>query len=229
MIKREHYIKQIRGFYDSDLIKVITGIRRCGKSVILEEIKDEISKTSANIIYLNFENVIIADKISNGKELLNYVNEHKKEGKCYIFLDEIQNIDGRAEAVKTLRLSDNSVFISGSNSKLLSNEFLNQLSGRFVSFRVRQFVYKEIIEYSRELNFTPDIGDYLIWGGFPKRFEFKTKEDQRRYLNDLDSTIVIHDPISRYGIKKRLYSRNSQIMSYAAILGFSQQNPYTIT
>ncbi len=235
MIKREHYIKQIRGFYDSDLIKVIAGIHRCGKSAILDEIREEISKTSSNIIYLNFENILTLDKISSGRDLLNYINANKKDGRCYIFLDEIQNIERWAEAVKTLRLSDNSVFISGSNSKLLSSEFLNELSGRFVSFQIRPFVYKEIIEYSKELGFNPDIGDYLIWGGFPKRFEFKTKDDQIRYLNDIDSTIVIHDLISRYGIKKEILFRklanyvllsNSRIFSANSIYDYIKNEHY---
>ena len=229
MIKREHYLNQIRGFYESDLIKVITGIRRCGKSVILEEIKDEISQKSNNVIYLNFENIITLEKISSGLELLKYVEENRNDGKCYIFLDEVQNVKDWANAVKTLRLGDNSVFISGSNSKLLSNEFLNELSGRFVSFQIRPFVYKEIIEYAKELNFQPDVGDYLVWGGFPKRFEFKNKEDQIRYLTDIDSTIIIHDLISRYHIKKEtlfkkfvayVLKSNSRIFSNKSIYDY---------
>ena len=77
---------------------------------------------------------------------------HKKEGKCFIFLDEIQNLENWQEACKTLRLENNSVFIIGSNSKLLSKEFTKELSGRYVSFRIRPFIYKEILEYAKELN-----------------------------------------------------------------------------
>jgi uncharacterized protein len=235
LIKREHYLSQIRGFYDSDLIKVITGIRRCGKSVILDEIREEISQKTDNIIYLNFENVLTLSSISSGMELISYVNKYRKPGKCYIFLDEIQNIEDWANAVKTLRLEDNSVFISGSNSKLLSHEFLNELSGRFVSFQIRPFVYKEIVEYARELNFVPDVGDYLVWGGFPKRFEFQKKEDQIKYLSEIDSTIIIHDLISRYKIRKEILFRklvnyvlksNSRIFSAKSIYDYIKNEYY---
>ena len=120
VIKREHYIEQIREFYDSDLIKIIIGIRRCGKSVILEQVMSEIKIKSDNVIYLNFEDKKILNKIVNGDGLLNYVENNRKKGKCYVFLDEIQLLDNYVDAVKTLRLHDNSVFITGSNSKILS-------------------------------------------------------------------------------------------------------------
>lgn len=201
MIKREHYIKNIRTFYDSDLIKIITGIKRCGKSVILEQVISEIKEKTDNVIYLNFEDKKTKDKIIDGDALINYVEENRKQGKCYIFLDEVQVIDNWSEAVKTLRLYDNSVFVTGSNSKLLSKEFTKELSGRYVSFRIRPFVYKEIKEYAKELNIEVPVIDYIIWGGFPKRFEFNG-EARNIYLKDLEDTIVINDLINRYKIKK---------------------------
>ena len=205
MIYREHYINPVREFYDSDLIKIITGIRRCGKSVILEQIKDEIGKKSKNIIELNFEDKRIISNIPNANSLIEYIDTHKnKESKCYIFLDEVQNVSDWQEACKTLRLDNNSLFITGSNSKLLSKEFTKELSGRYVSFRVRPFVYKEIEEYCKELGKDCSISDYLVWGGFPKRFEFNTIEAQKRYLDDLDDTIVINDLINRYNIQNYL-------------------------
>jgi len=202
MINREHYIKPIREFYESDLIKIITGIRRCGKSVILNQIKEEISKSTNNIIELNFEDKRVYSTIKNADDLINYVDTHKKEGKCYLFFDEIQILDDWHLACKTLRLDNNSIFITGSNSKLLAREFTKELSGRYVSFQIRPFVYKEILEYCKELNKECSISDYLIWGGFPKRFEFDSLESQRKYLNDLDETIVINDLINRYKIRK---------------------------
>lgn len=132
----------------------------------------------------------------------------EKNGKCYIFLDEIQTLDGWQDACKTLRLDDNSVFITGSNSKLLSKEFTKELSGRYVSFRVRPFVYKEILEYTKELGKECTVTDYLVWGGFPKRFEFNTEDAQIRYLNDLDDTIVINDLMNRYKINKENLFKN---------------------
>lgn len=164
MIYREHYISKIREFYNSDLIKIITGIRRCGKSVILEQVKDEIKIKTDNIISLNFEDKRILNTIKNGDELITYIEKNRKEGKCYVFLDEVQMLDDWQNACKTLRLYDISVFITGSNSKLLSKEFTKELSGRYVSFRIRPFVYKEILEYTKELKKDVSITDYIIWG-----------------------------------------------------------------
>ena len=202
MIYREHYIEKVREFYESDLIKIITGIRRSGKSIILEQIMREIGNKTDNIIYLNFEDKRVCANIKDGNALIEYVEAHKREGKCYLFFDEIQVLDGWQDACKTLRLYYYSLFITGSNSKLLSGEFTKELSGRYVSFRIRPFVYKEILEYSKELKKEISITDYLVWGGFPKRFEFDTSDAQRRYLNDLDDTIIINDLIYRYKIRK---------------------------
>ncbi len=202
MILREHYIEEVRPFYDSDLIKIITGIRRSGKSIILEQIAEEIRSNNDNIIYLNFEDKKVSANIRTSDMLIEYVEENRKYGKCYLFFDEIQELEGWQDACKTLRLYDNSIFITGSNSELLSGEFAKELSGRFVSFRVRPFVYKEISEYASQLGKEISISDYLVWGGFPKRFEFETASAQERYLNDLHDTIVINDLIKRYKIKK---------------------------
>lgn len=203
MIIREKYLAPIREFYESDLVKVLTGIRRCGKSFVLEMIRDEIKKKSDNIIFLNFEKSSDFEKAPNAKSLLSYVENNRKEGKCYIFLDEIQEVEDWNKAVKDLRLSNASVFITGSNSKLLSNEFLTLLSGRFVSFQIRPFVYHEIQQFCREENKDPITPlDYLIWGGFPGRLYLSNKESIKSYLNDLENTIVINDLIRRYKINK---------------------------
>ncbi len=214
MIKREKYIAEIRGFYDSDLIKVITGVRRCGKSVILEQIKDEILKKSNNTISIDFEDKAEARTIETWSDIVTYVKDHRNEGLCYVFLDEIQEIENWVIAVKSLRKENCSVFITGSNSKLLSSEFTKELSGRFVSFRIRPFIYKELLSYASELGKTMTISDYLVWGGFPKRIEL-SPSDQRRYLNDLDETIVINDIIRRYNIKK--FSDFKKVVSFVLI------------
>lgn len=236
MIYREHYISQIREFYDSDLIKIITGIRRSGKSVILEQVKDEIKNKTDNIISLNFEDKRILNTIKDGDSLIAYVEQNRKKGKCYVFLDEVQMLDDWQNACKTLRLYDMSVFITGSNSKLLSKEFTKELSGRYVAFRIRPFVYKEILEYTKELKKECSITDYLIWGGFPKRFEFNTNEATIRYLNDLDDTIVINDLINRYHIKKEklfkdlvnfILKSNGRIISAKSIHKYIKDNHET--
>lgn len=226
MIKREHYIEKIREFYDSDLIKIITGIRRCGKSILLEQVKEEIGAKTNNIIYLNFEDKKTLNLIKSSDGLLDYVENNRKKGKCYIFLDEIQLLNDYQEAVKTLRLYNNSVFITGSNSKILSKEFTKDFSGRYVSFRIKPFVYKEILEYSKELNINTSIIDYIVWGGFPKRFEFNSEEARVRYLSDLEDTIIINDLITRFNIKKTdlfkslvefILASNSRIISAKSI------------
>ena len=233
MIYREHYIAPIRDFYDDDLIKVITGIRRCGKSVVLNQIMDEIKEKTDNVIYLNFEDKRTNLLISNGIELINYVNENRKDGKCYLFFDEIQVLSGWQDACKTLRLYDNSLFITGSNSKLLSKEFTKELSGRYVSFRIKPFVYKEILEYTKQLGKDCSVSDYLVWCGFPKRFEFSNEAATIQYLTDLDDTIVINDLINRYKIRKvDLFHKivnfvlrsNSRIISSKSIYKFIQDN-----
>ena len=205
MLKRTTYIDKIRPFYESDLIKVITGIRRCGKSVVLEQIRDEISSRGEKIVSLNFEDRAVSLKIKNDQELIEFVEKEMAaapEKKWYVFLDEIQSVKNWNLACRSLRLKNLSLFITGSNSKLLSREFTKELSGRYVSFTIRPFVYKEILEYAAELGRNVSINDYLVYGGFPKRFEFSGKEEMLRYLNDLDETIVINDIISRYKIRK---------------------------
>ena len=151
MIFREHYMAQIRPFYESDLIKIITGIRRCGKSVILRQIMNETEKAGKRCLFLDFDLRPVSAGIPDADALIAYVNEHLGNDKLYIFLDEIQNVDGWNEAVRTLRLYNTSVFITGSNSKLLSREYTKELSGRYVCFRIRPFVYREAKEYADQL------------------------------------------------------------------------------
>ena len=205
MLKRTTYLDKIRPFYESDLIKVITGIRRCGKSVVLEQIREEIGSRGEKIISLNFEDRAVSLNIKNDLELIEFVEKEMSatpEKKCYVFLDEIQSVKNWNLACRSLRLKNLSLFITGSNSRLLSREFTKELSGRYVSFTIRPFVYKEILEYAAELGRNVSINDYLVYGGFPRRFEFSGKEEMLRYLNDLDETIVINDIISRYKIRK---------------------------
>lgn len=237
MIKREQYMSKIRPFYDSDLIKVITGIRRCGKSVILDEIRKEIEIKSNNTIFLNLEHIYDIDKVQTARALVEYVrNNRKSDDLCYLFIDEIQNMPQWVDAVKTLRLEKCSIFISGSNSKMLSKEFINELSGRHVSFQIRPFVYVELKKYADDLGVEVDVLNYLTWGGFPKRLEFKNTEDQIKYLEDTDTSIVIHDLIARYKIKKEvLFKRivnfvlrnNSIIFSAKSVYDYILNEGYT--
>jgi predicted AAA+ superfamily ATPase len=203
MILREHYMTQIRPFYESDLIKIITGIRRCGKSVILRQVLNELEAAGKRCLFLDFDLRPVRAKISNADALIAYVNDYLGEDKLYIFLDEVQNVEGWNEAARTLRLYNTSVFITGSNSKLLSREFTKELSGRYISFRIRPFVYREAKEYAGQLGRSFEIIDYLVWGGFPAALEQQSQESMKHYLNDLNSTIIYNDLENRYNIRKK--------------------------
>ncbi len=203
MIIREHYMTQIRPFYESDLIKIITGIRRCGKSVILRQVLNELEAAGKRCLFLDFDLRPVRAKIPNADALIAYVNDYLGEDKLYVFLDEVQNVEGWNEAARTLRLYNTSIFITGSNSKLLSREFTKELSGRYVSFRVRPFVYREAKEYAEQLGRSFEISDYLVWGGFPAALEQQDRESMKRYLNDLNATIIYNDLENRYNIRKK--------------------------
>lgn len=202
MISREHYLQQIRPFYESNLVKIVTGIRRCGKSVIMDQIKTELRQSGKKTLMLNFEDRSVSALITTVDELIDYISQYLGKEKLYVFLDEVQMIEQWNVACRTLRLKNVSLFITGSNSKLLSKEFTKELSGRYVAFRVRPFVFLEIQEYVKELQHDYSISDYLVFGGFPQAIEFPTKQARLRYLNDLDDTIVINDILNRYKIRK---------------------------
>ena len=202
MILREHYLAQIRPFFDSSLVKIITGIRRCGKSVLMDQLETELRAQGKRTLKFNFEKREFSSRIHNVDDLITAIKLHLGEDKLFVFLDEVQMVDQWHIVCRSLRLENVSLFITGSNSKLLSREFTKELSGRYVAFRVRSFVYKELFEYAKELGHSYTISDYLIYGGFPQIVEFEDKESALTYLNDLDNTIVINDILNRYNIRK---------------------------
>lgn len=208
MIKREKYLKNIRGFYDQDLIKVITGIRRSGKSTLLKQIIDELEESGVNkdkIIYINFEDIEMYF-IKNSMDLNDYIKKQiKDDEKYYLFFDEIQNVIDWEKAVNSFKATKNvSIFITGSNSNLLSGELATLLAGRYVSFRIQPFSFKEVCEL-KEIEDKEEIEkafeDYIKWGGMPQRFYFKNEQETKNYLIDLYDSIVVKDIISRYKIK----------------------------
>ncbi len=202
MIIREHYLSQIRPFYESDLIKIVTGVRRCGKSVIMKQVQAELEAAGKRCLFLDFDLRPLRAKIRDADALISYVNDYLGDEKLYLFLDEVQNVGGWNEACRTLRLYHTSVFVTGSNSRLLSKEFTKELSGRYVSFRARPFVYREAKEYADRLGRRFEIDDYLVWGGFPAALEQPNEAAMKRYLNDLNATIIYNDLENRYKIRK---------------------------
>ena len=208
MIKREKYLKNIRGFYDQDLIKVITGIRRSGKSTLLKQIIDELKESGVNkekIIYINFEDIEMSF-IKNDMDLNSYIKKQiKDDQKYYLLFDEIQNVVDWEKAVNSFKATKNvSIFITGSNSNLLSGELATLLAGRYVSFKIQPFSFKEVcdlkgIEDKDEIE--KAFEDYMKWGGMPQRFYFKDEQETKNYLMDLYDSIVVKDIISRYKVK----------------------------
>ena len=169
MLIREDYLSKIREFYDLDIIKVLIGIRRCGKSVLLKQIMDEIKSNvdDNHIIYINFEDVTFS-YIKNYLDLSDYINERITDNKkYYLFFDEIQMVENWEKAINSFKATLNVfIFITGSNSKLLSGELATLLSGRYVSFKVLPFSFKEVIDL-KKITDIRDIedafNDYILW------------------------------------------------------------------
>jgi predicted AAA+ superfamily ATPase len=203
-LKRETYLSQIRPYYEADLIKVITGVRRSGKSVLLESIRDELIESGIDndhIIYINLEDmdyeyILTASDLNS--EIKNHIND---KAKYYIFLDEIQHVTGFEKALASFRASLNvSLFVTGSNSALLSGEMATLLTGRTVEFEILPFSFYEMKEYY-ELNnksFNDDLFfEYLKWGGFPLRFDFTDEPSIKRYITNLYEGIINRDIVTR--------------------------------
>ena len=207
MIKRETYLSRIRGFYDSDLIKILVGIRRCGKSVILNQIIDELKEKGcedSHIIYINFEYIEFED-LKDYKKLNKYIKEQLlDEKKYYIFLDEVQKVNRFEDVVNSLRASttNTSIFITGSNSKLLSQELSSVLSGRYVLFNIFPLSYKEFIELSKKKPKEEEtFWNFVKWGGLPNRCQFENENNIKDYLHSVFDSIILRDVVDRLGLK----------------------------
>lgn len=208
MLIREKYLSKIRGFYHTEsLIKIIYGMRRSGKSVILNQIKDELLSNGIqdeNIIYINFESLKY-DFIKNAKDLFNYIESLKiNKDKYYVFLDEIQKVEEFEKGINSLRITnDYSIFITGSNSRMTLLELSTDLSGRYVSFRINPLSFKEIVELTntKESNYEKLLFDVFKWGGLPQRFLFNSDEDKLSYLSSVYDSIILKDIVERLGIK----------------------------
>ena len=206
MLKRELYLSQIRGFYDSDLIKILVGIRRCGKSVILEQIVEELKAKgidNEHIIYINFE-FIEFEELTDYKKLNEYVKEKIKDDKLYyLFFDEIQSVKSFEKVINSLRASKKtSIFITGSNSRLLSDELSTVLSGRYVTFKINPLSFKETLELLGKNEATDEIlFDYMQWGSLPNRFEFKEEKLIKNYLYGVFDSIILRDVVQRLKIR----------------------------
>jgi len=206
MFIRENIIRSIRPFYEiPDLVKVLIGIRRSGKSVLLSQIADELLKKeidSEHIISINFELLEFSD-LKTAKELNAYVvSLVKPNEKYYLFLDEIQMVEDFELAVNSLRARGNiSIFITGSNAHLLSGELATHLSGRYVKFLITPFTFRETLQMTGEIDRKTAFENYMKWGGMPGRFAFKTETETQKYLQDVFDTIILRDILIRRKIR----------------------------
>ena len=208
MIIRERYLKLIRPFYDQELIKVLIGIRRSGKSVILRQIMDELKENNIDenhIIYINFEDYDY-DEYTDPKKLNNYIKgKIIDDKKYYLFFDEIQNVLDWEKVVNSLRTTKNtSIFITGSNSDLLSSDLATHIAGRYVSFKITPFTFSEVcqllnIKDNNDIEYA--FNDFVKWGGMPQRFMQKDDASKRTYLSDLYDSIIMKDIIKRFKVK----------------------------
>lgn len=198
MYLREKYLKQIEPFIESDLIKVITGMRRSGKSVLLNQIKNKILLDEINskqIIFINFESFKYKD-LYNAETLYKYLSERLDiKNKFYLFFDEIQMVSEFERVLNSLRVDYNvSIFVTGSNANLLSGELATLLSGRYVKFDIFPFTYKEYVTY---LGLDPKdekvFMDYIIFGGMPQTFNFSNPKEKEALLIDILDSIVYKD------------------------------------
>lgn len=214
--KRECYLKKIRGFYhDCEIIKVITGVRRCGKSSLMETIAQELTESGVaaeNIIYLDldkrgYKNVKTAEQLEKCIE-----EKSNVQGTKFLFIDEIQNVKNFEEVINAFRgEGDFSIFITGSNSYLLSGELVTKLTGRYIEFEMFPLNFQEYLGMKRfwgkpvSPNLVDEFDNFLAEGGFPKAIQYDALQDKKTYIESVITEIFEKD------IKRRVKIRNVSV------------------
>ena len=215
LFKRENYLKKIRGFYDAtDLIKVITGVRRCGKSSLMLTIAEELvdrGVSEDNIIYIDLDKRGYRNLKSTDQ--LDALIEEKTmniKGTKYLFIDEVQNVDGFEEVLNGFRSEDDySIFVTGSNSYLLSGELVTKLTGRYIEFEIYTLSFEEYesmkLFYKKSICSNPleELSSYIIDGRFPRSIQFDSVADRRTYVQNVIKEIFEKDIRRRIKIKDR--------------------------
>lgn len=211
--KRESYLQKIRGFYnDTEIIKVITGVRRCGKSSLMQTIAQEIQEhgiPKENIIYFDLDKRGYRS-IKKPDQLEKIIDEASTaKGLKYLFIDEVQNVTGFEEVLNGFRDDgDFSIFITGSNSYLLSGELITKLTGRYIEFEMFPLNFQEYLGMKAflkkpvESNLVLEFDNYLVEGGFPKAVQYDSIQDKKTYISSVISEIFEKD------IKRRVKIRN---------------------
>lgn len=207
-IYRNYYLDKLTSLKDKRIIKVLTGIRRCGKSTILSEFKNKLISEGVpekNIISINFEdanNMELLDAMKLHKYIIDNTNEAEKN---YVFLDEIQNVNEFEKCVNSLFLRDYlDIYITGSNSYMLSSELATYLTGRYIQIHVLPLSFKEYLSYYGETDELKKYNDYITYGGFPYLINLDNREEKFNYLDSVYNTVIMKDVISRKKINDSL-------------------------
>lgn len=207
MIIREEYLKKIRSFYKNiEFIKVLVGMRRTGKSTILKQIVDEIKKDGVDdskIIYINFESLQFFE-LRNYMNLYNYVKDKVKSKELhYIFIDEIQNVKGFERAINSMKVDLNvSIFITGSNSNLLSGELATHLAGRYREFKIYPYSFNEWLQSKNEIRPNKELlTHFLKEGGLPQISKLNNEFDKKEAISDILNSIIYKDILERANVK----------------------------
>lgn len=222
-IFRNKYIEKIKKFIDKPIVKILTGMRRVGKSTILNIIKDQVLKDvpDENKIYMNFESFEFFD-IKDANALKEYLSEKlkDKEGKVYFFFDEIQLVKDWEKVINGLRVSHNcDIYITGSNSKLISGDLATLLAGRYVEFEIQPFTFDEFSEIYRSSNLSREelFQKFIKIGGLPGLKYFNLEEEvSQKYLNDIYNTVLVKDVLN--------YNNIRDVDIFNRILSFAMQN-----
>ncbi|MDU5099964.1 MAG: ATP-binding protein [Peptoniphilus grossensis] len=222
-IFRDKYIEKIKKFIDKPIVKILTGMRRVGKSTILNIIKDQVLKDvpDENKIYMNFESFEFFD-INNAELLKDYLDEKlkNKKGKVYFFFDEIQLVKDWERVINALRVSINSdIYITGSNSKLISGDLATLLAGRYVEFEIQPLTFDEFSEIYKSSNLSREelFQKFIKIGGMPGLKYFNLEEEvSQKYLNDIYNTVLVKDVLN--------YNNIRDVDIFNRILSFAMQN-----
>ena len=209
LIERRLYTDRILKFADTDLIKVLTGLRRSGKSRILQLIQEQLTESGrdpSHFIELNFEDFGIRELKDPEKlysYLLNRIDAFETPGRPYIFLDEIQEVHDFEKIINSLRTQqDADIYITGSNSRLLSHELSTLLSGRYIHFDIYPFGYREFLDARKQLGSGADFQTFIELGGMPQiATEMRDSEDAKLYLTDIQRSVILKDVVERYSIR----------------------------
>ena len=214
---RKRYFDELLAHKDKELIKIITGIRRCGKSSLLELFKEYLKKQNAKFIHINFESLEF-EHLSDYKELYKYIKSKIKSGKYYLLFDEIQVVKDWQKAIESFRLDfECDIYITGSNSHLLSGEFSTYLTGRFVEIKLLPLSFAEFLEFhelGNEFSLEDKFQKYLIFGGMPILAQYKMDEiNSFQALEGIISSILQKDILARCDVSYILLEKITKFLA----------------